>query len=205
MLRPCWTSKSRRSKRTPDSPQGRGCSQQRRRTYQMRIVDGRLLIAAVPKGAAMRRGMVAALNSCIPGRDVTRRLTAHRERVSAQRRSDRVAAGHRVQRGRARRAAEVFHSEVLGGVKSYMVDLGDLAFNSPVVLGGPARRAGMSCGTCHVNGAGNRQALRPGHVDPAGKFRHHRSAVQSQGTQQRARSGPGSEPARRALPRALRQ
>ena len=50
---------------------------------------------------------------------------------------------------------EAFHSELNRGHKSYLVNLGDLAFNSPDILGGVARQAGMSCGTCHVNGAGN--------------------------------------------------
>src|ERR1700677_2403917 len=49
------------------------------------------------------------------------------------------------------RPREVFRSQAIGGVKSYLVNLGDLAFNSPSILGGTARRAGMSCGTCHVN------------------------------------------------------
>src|SRR5580692_9992480 len=48
---------------------------------------------------------------------------------------------------------EVFRSEFAGG-RSYMINLGDLAFNSPGILGGVARQAGVSCGTCHVNGAG---------------------------------------------------
>ena len=70
------------------------------------------------------------------------------------------------------RPTEVFHSEARGGFKSYMVDLGDLAFNSPNVLGGAARRAGMQRRR-------QSQTLHPRHVDPAGEFRHHRSAVQS--------------------------
>jgi cytochrome c peroxidase len=36
-----------------------------------------------------------------------------------------------------------------------MVRLGDMAFSAPSLLGGPARQAGISCNTCHVNGAGN--------------------------------------------------
>ena len=51
------------------------------------------------------------------------------------------------------RPREVFRSEVIGGRKSYLVNLGDVAFNSPSILGGAARQAAMSCGTCHVNGA----------------------------------------------------
>jgi cytochrome c peroxidase len=65
---------------------------------------------------------------------------------------------------------EVFRSEALGGAKSYMVNLGDLAFNSNLVLGGPARRAGMSCGTCHVNGAGNGRLFIPGASTRVGNF-----------------------------------
>jgi cytochrome c peroxidase len=68
---------------------------------------------------------------------------------------------------------EVFRSEV-AGEKSYMVDLGNLAFSSPGILGGVARQAGVSCGTCHVNGAGNakffmpKMSTRPGNFDTTG-------------------------------------
>ncbi len=56
---------------------------------------------------------------------------------------------------------EVFHSEAIGGRKSYLVNLGDLAFSSPAILGGLARRAGISCSTCHVNGAANPKLYIP--------------------------------------------
>jgi cytochrome c peroxidase len=68
---------------------------------------------------------------------------------------------------------EVFQSE-RAGAKSYMVNLGDLVFNSPAVLGDVARQAGVSCGTCHVNGVGNakffmpRMSTRPGNFDVTG-------------------------------------
>src|ERR1700749_1115795 len=68
---------------------------------------------------------------------------------------------------------EVFHSELAGG-KSYMVNLGNLAFSSPGILGGVARQAGISCSTCHVNGAGNakffmpKMSTRPGNFDTTG-------------------------------------
>jgi Di-haem cytochrome c peroxidase len=70
--------------------------------------------------------------------------------------------------------ALLFRSEAPIGNRSYMVNLGDLAFNSNLILGGPARRAGMSCGTCHVNGANNGKlyipgsSSRPGTFDPTG-------------------------------------
>jgi len=68
---------------------------------------------------------------------------------------------------------EVFRSEV-AGEKSYLVNLGNLAFSSPGILGGVARQAGVSCGTCHVNGAGNakffmpKMSTRPGNFDTTG-------------------------------------
>jgi len=68
---------------------------------------------------------------------------------------------------------EVFRSEFAGG-RSYMINLGDLAFSSPAILGGVARQAGVSCGTCHVNGAGNakffmpKMSTRPGNFDTTG-------------------------------------
>jgi cytochrome c peroxidase len=68
---------------------------------------------------------------------------------------------------------EVFKSEIAGG-KSYLINLGNLAFSSPSILGKVARQAGMSCGTCHVNGAGNakffmpKMSTRPGNFDTTG-------------------------------------
>jgi cytochrome c peroxidase len=68
---------------------------------------------------------------------------------------------------------EVFRSEFAGG-KSYMVNLGNLAFSSPAILGGVARQASVSCSTCHINGAGNaklfvpKMSTRPGNFDTTG-------------------------------------
>jgi Di-haem cytochrome c peroxidase len=69
---------------------------------------------------------------------------------------------------------EVFRSEANRGRRSYLVNLGDLAFNSPSILGGVARHANMSCGTCHVNGAANpklyvpKMSAHPGTFDTTG-------------------------------------
>src|SRR5215831_12985292 len=60
------------------------------------------------------------------------------------------------------RPREVFRSEFVGGRKSYLVNLGDVAFNSSTILGGVARQAALSCGTCHVNGASNPKLFIPG-------------------------------------------
>jgi cytochrome c peroxidase len=69
---------------------------------------------------------------------------------------------------------EVFRSEAGAGGKSHMINLGNLAFSSPGILGRVARQAGMSCSTCHVNGAGNakffipKMSTRPGNFDTTG-------------------------------------
>ena len=65
---------------------------------------------------------------------------------------------------------EVFHSEATSGRKSYLVRLGNLAFGSPAILGGAARQAGISCETCHVNGAGNPKLYIPKMSTRAGNF-----------------------------------
>jgi Di-haem cytochrome c peroxidase len=71
---------------------------------------------------------------------------------------------------------EIFHSEATGGRKSYLINLGDMAFSSPYIFGGPARKAGLSCASCHVNGASNAKfyipgmSSRPGNFDTTGPF-----------------------------------
>jgi AcrR family transcriptional regulator len=71
---------------------------------------------------------------------------------------------------------EVFHAEALHGQKSYLSNLGNLAFNSPDILGATARKARISCGTCHVNGASNPKffipglSTRPGNFDTTSSF-----------------------------------
>jgi hypothetical protein len=65
---------------------------------------------------------------------------------------------------------EVFHSEALRGHRSYMSNLGNLAFNSPYVLGDVAQKAHISCGSCHVNGASNPRLFVPGLSTHPGNF-----------------------------------
>jgi cytochrome c peroxidase len=68
------------------------------------------------------------------------------------------------------RPTELFHSEASQGRKSYLINLGDLAFSSPGLFGGPARRAGLSCASCHVNGASNARLFVPGMSTHPGNF-----------------------------------
>jgi hypothetical protein len=65
---------------------------------------------------------------------------------------------------------EIFHSEATRGHRSYLSNLGNLAFNSPYVLGATAQKAHMSCGSCHVNGASNPKLFIPGLSTRPGNF-----------------------------------
>ena len=65
---------------------------------------------------------------------------------------------------------EVFHSETLHGHKSYFSNLGNLAFNSPYILGDVAKKAHISCSSCHVNGASNPKLFIPGLSTRPGNF-----------------------------------
>jgi cytochrome c peroxidase len=65
---------------------------------------------------------------------------------------------------------EIFHSEATRGHKSYMSNLGNLAFNSPYTLGELARKAHISCASCHVNGASNPRLFVPGLSTRPGTF-----------------------------------
>ena len=65
---------------------------------------------------------------------------------------------------------EILRSEYRGDRTSYVVALGDLAFNSPSILGDVARRAGISCGTCHMGGASNAKLFVPGLSTRPGTF-----------------------------------
>ncbi len=65
---------------------------------------------------------------------------------------------------------EEFHSEAIEGQKSYLVKLGNMAFNTPALLGGRALKGGISCGSCHVNGASNAKLFVPGLSIRPGSF-----------------------------------
>jgi cytochrome c peroxidase len=69
------------------------------------------------------------------------------------------------------RPRPVLAIERTDGRASFWVRLGELAFHSPLVLGGTAQRAGLSCNTCHSGGHVNAGFLvpqisdKPGNVD----------------------------------------
>jgi cytochrome c peroxidase len=69
---------------------------------------------------------------------------------------------------------ELFAFERAGGKRSYLFNLGDMLFSSSVIFGGKARDAGLSCNSCHQQGAANPalyvpdQSRRPGTFDTTG-------------------------------------
>jgi len=81
-----------------------------------------------------------------------------------------LPAGTNLNDDAATNPREVFHSEAARGRRSYQVNLGNLAFNSPYTLGETAQKAHMSCGTCHVNGASNSLLFIPGLSTRPGNF-----------------------------------
>jgi hypothetical protein len=57
---------------------------------------------------------------------------------------------------------ELFASELAGGKRSYLLNLGDMLFSSPAIFGGVARQAGISSETCHQQGHNNPKLFIPG-------------------------------------------
>lgn len=65
---------------------------------------------------------------------------------------------------------ELFSFETAGGKRSYLFNLGDMLFSSAAIFGGKARDAGMSCNSCHQQGAGNAKLFVPGLSSRPGTF-----------------------------------
>ncbi|MGN6572421.1 MAG: cytochrome c peroxidase [Pseudolabrys sp.] len=65
---------------------------------------------------------------------------------------------------------ERFAFEAAGGKRSYLFNLGDMLFSSSAIFGGKARDAGMSCNSCHQQGAANPALYVPGLSKRPGTF-----------------------------------
>lgn len=57
-----------------------------------------------------------------------------------------------------------------GTQQSFYVEFGRLAFRSPDILGGTARKAGLSCQACHANGHATTAFFIPGLSDKPGRI-----------------------------------
>lgn len=98
----------------------------------------------------------------------------------------------------------------------HRVEVGRAAFRSPLLLGGPAARAGLSCDSCHRDGRGNRLFQFPGVSGPPGtadvttsRFSSHRGNGVDDPVAIPDLSGPkaalkvSQDPARRDLPKFI--
>jgi hypothetical protein len=68
------------------------------------------------------------------------------------------------------RPTELFYSEQNGGKRSYESVLGDMLFATPGIFGGMARKAELSCATCHQQGHNNPKLFIPGLSGRPGTF-----------------------------------
>lgn len=68
------------------------------------------------------------------------------------------------------RPNELFYSEENGGTRSYLSILGDMLFATPGIFGGMARKAELSCATCHQQGHNNPKLFIPGLSARPGTF-----------------------------------
>jgi hypothetical protein len=59
--------------------------------------------------------------------------------------------------------------ECLAAARTPQTEIGRALFRTPVLLGGPAARAGLSCNACHSNGRVNARFLLPELTDRAGQ------------------------------------
>jgi cytochrome c peroxidase len=65
---------------------------------------------------------------------------------------------------------ELLAFERAGGKRSYIFNIGDMLFSSSVIFGGKARDAGLSCNSCHQQGAANPALYVPGLSKRPGTF-----------------------------------
>ncbi|PJI39127.1 hypothetical protein [Ferrovibrio sp.] len=106
-----------------------------------------VLLAALPSMAAQSQSLTGALEWLPPGSLSVESLTRHPQ------------------------------EQLEGGEKqSFYVELGRLTFRSPAVLGGTARKAGLSCQACHTNGFATTAffipglSVKPGRIDVSHAF-----------------------------------
>lgn len=98
-----------------------------------------VLLAALPAVAVQAQSLTGALEWLPPGSLSVESLTRHPQ------------------------------EQLEGGEKqSFYVEFGRLAFRSPDVLGGTARKAGLSCQACHANGFASTGFFIPGLSDKPG-------------------------------------
>jgi cytochrome c peroxidase len=114
--------------------------------------------AGTPFGIALAALAVAVLFAA----PVAARPITHNEGV--------LPAGTELNEDRLDQPTELFYSEASGGERPYLSKLGDMLFATPGIFGGMARRAALSCSTCHQQGHNNPKLFIPGLSRRPGTF-----------------------------------
>lgn len=81
-----------------------------------------------------------------------------------------LPAGTELNEDQLDRPTELFYSEANGGERPYLSVLGDMLFATPGIFGGMARKAELSCATCHQQGHNNPKLFIPGLSGRPGTF-----------------------------------
>jgi cytochrome c peroxidase len=81
-----------------------------------------------------------------------------------------LPAGTELNEDQLDQPTERFYSEENGGQRTYLSVLGDMLFATPGIFGGMARKAELSCATCHQAGHNNPKLFIPGLSGRPGTF-----------------------------------
>lgn len=81
-----------------------------------------------------------------------------------------LPAGTELNEDQLDQPTELFYSETNGGQRTYLSKLGDMLFATPGIFGGMARKAELSCATCHQAGHNNPKLFIPGLSSRPGTF-----------------------------------
>jgi cytochrome c peroxidase len=109
--------------------------------------------------AVVSAALVAATLAAVP--TLARPIT-HDEGV--------LPAGTELNDDQIEQPTELFYSEQNGGKRTYLSKLGDMLFATPGIFGGMARKAELSCATCHQQGHNNPKLFIPGLSSRPGTF-----------------------------------
>jgi cytochrome c peroxidase len=104
----------------------------------------------------------AALAAALAVASVQARPITHDEGV--------LPAGTELNDDQLDRPNELFYSEQNGGQRTDLSVLGDMLFATPGIFGGMARKAELSCATCHQAGHNNPKLFIPGLSSRPGTF-----------------------------------
>ena len=113
-------------------------------------------------GKAFGIGLAALAVAALAAAPMNARPITHDEGI--------LPAGSELNDDQLDQPTELFYSEANGGQRTYLSKLGDMLFATPGIFGGMARRADLSCATCHQQGHNNPKLFIPGLSSRPGTF-----------------------------------